>query len=77
MTTTLLEDNLLTYKPYNVTSDVVSTRAFSSADETCQNNTTVSFSEMSVARLVEKPKAGVDNQKYCYSGKYYSKVPTW
>ena len=52
---TLLEDNLLTYKPYNVTSDVVSTRAFSSADEPAKQYNGI-VSEMSVARLVESQK---------------------
>ena len=59
---TLLEDNLLTYKPYNVTSDVVSTRAFSSADEPAKQYNGI-VSEMSVARLVEsqKPELTIKN----------------
>ncbi len=41
---TLLEDNLLTYKPYNVTSDVVSTRALV-LQMNLPNNTTVSLAK--------------------------------
>ena len=59
---TLLEDILLTYKPYNVTSDVVSTRAFSSADEPAKQYNGI-VSEMSVASLVEsqKPELTIKN----------------
>lgn len=48
----LLEDNLLTYKPFIVESEVVATRAFSAADEPAKEYNAV-VSEISIARLVE------------------------
>lgn len=58
----LLEDNLLTYKPYNITSDVVNTKAFSADDEPAKQYDGI-VSELSIARLVEsqKPELTIKN----------------
>ena len=48
----LLEDNLLTYKPFVVESEVVTTRAFSANNESAKEYNAV-VSEISVARLME------------------------
>lgn len=48
----LLEDNLLTYKPFVVESEVVRTRAFSAGYEQAEEYNAV-VSEISVARLME------------------------
>lgn len=48
----LLPDNLLTYKPYNVKSETVTTRAFSAENEAAKAYQGVS-SDVSIARLVE------------------------
>ena len=58
----LLEDNLLTYKPYNTTPDVVSTKAFSADGEPAKQYNGI-VSELSVARLLEtqKPELTIKN----------------
>lgn len=48
----LLEDNLLTYKPYNTKSEIVTTKAFSTGDESAKQYNGIT-SEISVARLVK------------------------
>lgn len=58
----LLEDNLLTYKPYNVKSEVISTKAFSTENEPAKEYNGIS-SDLSVARLIEsqKPELTIKN----------------
>ena len=58
----LLEDNLLTYKPYNIQSEMVTTHAFSTTGEPAKEYNGVS-SDLSIARLVEgqKPELTIRN----------------
>lgn len=48
----LLEDNLLTYKPYNIKPEVITTRAFSAENEPAKEYNGIT-SDLSVARLVK------------------------
>lgn len=48
----LLEDNLLTYKPYNTKAEIVTTKAFSAENEPAKEYNGIT-SDISVARLVE------------------------
>lgn len=60
----LLEDNLLTYKPFVVEPEVVTSRAFSAANEPAKEYNAI-VSEISVARLMESqtPELIIKNSK--------------
>lgn len=61
---TLLEDNLLTYKPFVVEPEVVTSRAFSGANEPAKEYNSI-VSEISVARIMESqtPELIIKNSK--------------
>ena len=60
----LLEDNLLTYKPYNTKAEVVTTRAFSAENEPAKEYNGI-ISDVSVARLVkgQTPELTIKNSQ--------------
>lgn len=60
----ILEDNLLTYKPFTVTSEAVTTRAFSDTNEPAKQYNAVA-SEMGFARLMadKSPQLIIKNNK--------------
>ena len=60
----LLEDNLLTYKPYNTKAEVVTTRAFSAENEPAKEYNGIT-SDVSVARLVkgQTPELTIKNSQ--------------
>lgn len=60
----LLEDNLLTYKPYNTKVEIVKTRAFSAENEPAKEYNGITC-DLSVARLVEgqTPELTIKNSK--------------
>lgn len=60
----LLEDNLLTYKPYNTKAEVVTTRAFSAENEPAKEYNGITC-DVSVARLVkgQTPELTIKNSQ--------------
>lgn len=60
----LLEDNLLTYKPYNTKAEIVTTKAFSAENESAKEYNGITC-DLSVARLVEgqTPELMIKNSK--------------